>query len=75
MDNLNSDNLYNLPEHLYQYLHLLQLVGYFPFLPSHQIDTKRDNRMITVSYTVLGDTQPTFVSLPNVEPSFTYLWN
>ena len=72
---LNSDNTHNLPQHLYQYLHLLQLVGYFPFLPSHQIDTTKDNRMITVGFTVLGDTQPTFVSVPNVEPSYTYLWN
>ena len=75
MDNLNSDNIHNLPQHLYQYLQLLQMIGYFPYLPSHQIDTARDERMITIGLRVLGDTQPTFHTLPNIEPSFTYLWN
>jgi len=75
MEDFNSENIYNLPQHLYQYLHLLQLVGYFPYLPHDQIDTTKDNRMITVGLRVLGDTQPTYHTIPNVEPSFTYLWN
>jgi len=72
---INKENIHNLPQHLYQYLYLLQISGYFPYLPSHQIDTKRDNRMITVGLRVLGDTQPTFHTIPNVDPSYTYLWN
>ena len=67
-----EDNLHN---NIYQYLHILQMIGYFPYIPYHQIDTSGDERMITISLRVLGDTQPTFHTIPNVEPSYTHLWN
>jgi len=71
----SKDNINNLPQHLYQYLYLLQMVGYFPLLPYHQIDTTEDIRMITVPIWVLGDLHPTYISVPNTDKEFTYLWN
>ena len=72
---INKENIHNLPQHLYQYLHLLQISGYFPYLPHHQIDTTKDNRMILAELWELGDTQPTYHFIPNVLEEYTYLWN
>jgi hypothetical protein len=72
---LNSENIHNLPQHLYQYLYLLQMVGYFPYLPHDQIDTTKDNRMILAELWELGDIQPTYITIPNVNQSYTHLWN
>jgi len=72
---LNSENIHNLPQHLYQYLYLLQISGYFPLLPHHQIDTSNDERMITAEIWVLGDKRPTYLTTPNLLKEHTYLWN
>ena len=71
----NKDNIYNLPQHLYEYLYLLQMVGYFPYLPSSQIDTSRDERMITAQVWEWGKSRPTYITVPNLNKQYTHLWN
>jgi hypothetical protein len=71
----NKDNIKNLSPHLYQYVQLLQMIGYFPYLPSSQIDTSLDERMITYQIWEWGNSEPTLITIPNIQQQTTYLWN
>jgi hypothetical protein len=71
----NKDNINNLSPHLYQYVQLLQMIGYFPYLPSSQIDTSMDERMITYQIWEWGNSEPTLITIPNIQQQTTYLWN
>ena len=71
----NKDNIHNLPQHLYEYLYLLQMVGYFPYLPSSQIDTRKDDRMIVGEVWELGNSHPRYIIVPNINEHYTHLWN
>jgi hypothetical protein len=72
---LNSENIHNLPQHLYQYVPLLQMIGYFPYIPHKDIETSLDERFIHFELWELEDTRPTLITLPNIQPQDTYLWN
>ena len=67
-----EDNLHN---NIYQYLHILQMIGYFPYIPYHQIDTSLDERMITAEIWEWGKSQPTYITVPNLNKETTHLWN
>ena len=71
----NKDNINNLSPHLYQYVQLLQMIGYFPYLPSSQIDTSLDERMITYQIWEWGNSESTLITIPNIQQQTTYLWN
>ena len=71
----NKDNINNLSPNLYQYVQLLQMIGYFPYLPSSQIDTSMDERMITYQIWEWGNSEPTLITIPNIQQQTTYLWN
>lgn len=65
----------NSSEQLYQYIHILQLMGYLPYIPYHQIDTSLDTRMIHAELWELGKLQPTYITVPNIDKHHTHLWN